>query len=241
VEPGLSPKLLKAAAVCALFSAVTTLAVHLLPWLWADVDTFQERLALPHNSLYMGRLWIVLVHCVLVVVSMFGVAALKFRDSPGLIGLGFLSFVVFALAEWLRTSLALFALNRKWRVDYSAEKDDAVRASVRATIDAFAGVSDALFFIFYAAFLLGIVCYGFALIGSRGFDGKVGWLFLLWSALNLPVLIDTFTGREYFGAFFEWVGPFFQPVARVIIGLWLWSKSNILAAVTTNHRDRSSI
>jgi len=240
VEPGLSPKLLKAAAVCALFSAVTTLAVHLLPWLWADVDTFQERLALPHNSLYMGRLWIVLVHCVLVVVSMFGVAALKFRDSPGLIGLGFLSFVVFALAEWLRTSLALFALNRKWRVDYSAEKDDAVRASVRATIDAFAGVGDALFFIFYAAFLLGIVCYGFALIGSRGFDGKVGWLFLLWSALNLPVLIDTFTGREYCGAFFEWVGPFFQPVARVIIGLWLWSKSNMLAAVITNHRDRSA-
>ena len=171
---------------------------------------------------------------------MFGVAALRFRDFPGLIGLGFLGFVVFALAEWLRTSLVLFALNRKWRVDYSAAKDDAVRASVRAAIDALAGVNDALFFIFYAAFLLGIVCYGFALIGSRGFDGKIGWLFLVWSALNLPMLIDTFTGREYFGALFEWVGPFFQPVARVIIGLWLWSKSNILAAVITNHRDRSS-
>jgi len=227
-------------AVCALTTAATTLVVHILPWLWADVDTFEDRLSLPHNALYMGRLWVVLLHCFLVVVSMSGIAALKFRDSPALIGLGFLSFVVFAFSEILRTSLVLFALNRKWRLGYINAKDDSTRASLRATIEAFGGINDALFFIFYAAFFVGILCYGLALIGSAGFDGKLGWLLLLWSALNVPGLIDTFTGRDLFSPFFEWVGPFFQPAARVVIGIWLWTRGNATAAaLTTNEYENS--
>jgi hypothetical protein len=125
ISPPPSSKMLKFAAVCALVAVVTTLAVHVLPQLWADVDTFEERLELSHNPIYMARLWVVLVHCGLIVVSMFGIAALKFSDSPALIGLGFLSFVVFAFSEMLRTSLVLFALNRKWRVGYSEAKDQA--------------------------------------------------------------------------------------------------------------------
>lgn len=234
-----SPKMLKFAAVCALATVITTLAVHVLPWLWADIDTFDDRLTLPHNALYMGRLWVVLLHCVLVVVSMFGVAALKFRDSPALIGLGFLSFVIFAFSEMLRTSLVLFALNRKWRVGYSEAQDETTRASFRATIEAFSGIGDALFFIFYVAFLLGILCYGCALMRDRGFDGKIGWLFLLWAALNVPALIDTFIGRESFAPYFEWVGPFFQPIARALVGIWLWSKSNEMAAAITTRRGNS--
>lgn len=234
----LSPKLLKFAAICALATVATTLAVHVLPWLWEDVNSFEERLQLPQNAIYMGRLWVVLVHCVLVVISMFGIAALKFRDSPALVGLGFLSFIVFAFTEILRTSLVLFALNRKWRVGYLEAKDESVRASLRATIEAFGGINDALFFIFYVAFLLGILCYGLALAKSPGFDGKVGWLFLLWTALSVPALIDTFTGSESLGRFFGWVGPFFLPVARAIVGIWLWNKSNAIAfALTTNRRE----
>ena len=233
-----SSKMLKFAATCALATVATTLAVHVLPWLWADVDTFEEQLALPYNTIYMARLWVVLLHCGLVVISMFGIAALKFRDAPALIGLGFLSFVVFAFSEMLRTSLVLFALNRKWRIDYSEAKDESTRASLRATIDAFGGVNDALFFIFYLAFLLGILCYGLAFVGSRGFDGKVGWLFLLWTALSVPALIDTITRRETLSPFFEWVGPFFLPAARAIVGIWLWNKSNAIAsAITTNQRE----
>lgn len=228
--------MLKFAAVCALATVATTLAVHILPWLWADIDTFDERLGLSQNPIYIGRLWVVLVHCVLVVVSMFGIAALKFRESPALIGLGFLSFIVFAFSEILRTSLVLFALNRKWRVGYSEAKDESTRASLRATIEAFAGINDALFFIFYVAFLLGVLCYGLAFVGSRGFDGKLGWLFLLWSALSVPASIDTVIGRETLGPFFEWVGPFFLPAARAIVGIWLWNKSETIApATTTNH------
>lgn len=236
-----SPRMLKFAAVCALVTVATTLVVHALPWMWADVDTFEEQLTLPHNALYMGRLWVVLFHCVLVVVSMFGVAALKFRDSPALMGLGFLSFVIFAFSEMLRTSLVLFALNRQWRVGYSAAKDETTRASLREAMEFFSGISEALFFIFYVAFLLGILCYGCALVGSRGFDGKVGWVFLIWTALSVPVLIDTFIGKDVLGPYFEWVGPFFLPVARAIVGIWLWNKSSAIAVnLSTNHQEHST-
>lgn len=236
-----SSQMLKVAAICALITVATTLIVHVLPWLWADVDTFEEQLALPRNSIYMARLWIVLIHCILVVISMFGIAALKFRDSPALIGLGFLSFVVFAFSEMLRTSLVLFALNRKWRVGYGEANNDATRASWRATIEAFGGVNDALFFVFYLAFLLGILCCGLAFLGSRGFDGKLGWLFLVWSILSVPALIDTVTGRDSLDTYFGWVGPFFLPLARAVVGIWLWNKSTTMAsAITTNHVKYSS-
>ncbi|MCI0417282.1 hypothetical protein L0222_31325, partial [bacterium] len=48
-------------AVCAFFSALTTLGVHLLPLLH-PAPTFEEQLLLANNSVYIFRLWVVLIH-----------------------------------------------------------------------------------------------------------------------------------------------------------------------------------
>lgn len=68
-----STRFFKFASVCAPATALTTLAIHHLPELWADADTFEEQLQLRHNSIYLARLWVVILHCLLVVVSMFAV------------------------------------------------------------------------------------------------------------------------------------------------------------------------
>jgi hypothetical protein len=104
----LSPKFLKFAAACALLSVLTTLAVHVLPELWADANTFEKQLQLRNNSYYFARLWVVILHCILVVVSMYAIALLRFRDTPALAGLGLLGFIVFGFTEMLRTSLRNF-------------------------------------------------------------------------------------------------------------------------------------
>ena len=223
---GTSPGFFKFAGVCALLTALTTLAIHFLPELWADADTFEEQLGLRHNPVYMARLWIVIVHCLLVVVSMYAVGVRRLRDTPALVSLGFLGFVVFAFTELLRTSLAIFALNRTWRAGYeSSATDEAGRAALRVVIRAYAGVNEALFFLFFTAFFLGILCYGFSLARARGLGQHVGALFLLWAALSIPALVDTVTGIEATSKHFEWVGPYFQPVARALIGAWLWKTS----------------
>jgi hypothetical protein len=173
----LSPKFLRVAAACALLSALTTLAVHVLPELWADVNTFEKQLQLRNNSYYFARLWLVILHCILVVVSMYAIALLRFRATPALAGLGFLSFIVFGFTEMLRTSLGIFVLNRTWRAGYVAATDDGERSWLRAAIETYSGVNDSLFFLFYLAFLLGILCYGLSLATAKGLDRQVGWLF----------------------------------------------------------------
>jgi hypothetical protein len=71
-----------------MLTALTTVAVHWLSELWAS--TFEQQLQLRHDPICMGRLWIVLIHCLLVVISMAAVAALKWRERPTLLGLVYL-------------------------------------------------------------------------------------------------------------------------------------------------------
>jgi hypothetical protein len=223
-----SPALMRVASICAILTALTTVAVHWLPDLWSNLMTFESRVQLRHNSIYMGRLWIVLVHCVLVVISMAAILSLLNGTSRliALFGLG--SYVVFAFIEMLRTSLSIFAVNRAWRAGYEASSDDLQKHAFRAALDSFGGVNDALFFLFFLAFTAGLFCYGFALLSKSGIDQYIGFLFLLWGLLNLPALIGTIAGNEALGAPFDWVGRYFQPAARLLIGLWLWNVSTRL-------------
>ncbi|HJT82404.1 MAG TPA: hypothetical protein VJ719_14515 [Chthoniobacterales bacterium] len=224
------------AAACALASALTTLAVHVLPALWADAATFEQQVELRLNSIYMAQRWTVLVHCLLVIISMFAIGVVLLERSPALATLGFLSFFVFGVTEIFRTSLSIFAVNRTWRSGYAAAGDDQARQTFRDVFTAYTGVNDALFFVFYTAFVIGLLCYGFALARTAGFDRLIGGMFLVWALVNVPVFIDTVIASNSLGRYFEWVGPYFQPLARICVGIWLWRYGSRL----TKHWQSSS-
>lgn len=183
-------------------------------------------MALRQRGFYLTRLWIVLGHCLLVVVSMYAICLLTFRAKPVWAGLGFLAFLVFALTEILRTSLALFVVNRNLRERYASNLDPESRGHIRALLGAFSGLNDALFFIFIVASFLGLLCYGAALVTGTTSDRAIGFLFLGWAALTLPAIIEAVTGADSLSGKFEWVGCGFQPIARAAIGGWLWKKSS---------------
>ena len=220
-----SPAFMRVGSISALLTALTTVAVHWLPDLWENLTTFESRVQLRHNVIYLGRFWVVMLHCVLVVILMAAIPLLL-TGTPRLIAMfGFGSYVMFAFVEMLRTSLSIFAVNRAWRAGYETSSDEMQRRAFRAALDNFSGVNDALFFLFFLAFTVGLFCYGFALLSSSGMDQRVALLFLLWGILNLPGLIGTIVGNESLGAPFDWVGRYFQPMARLLIGLWLWNIS----------------
>ena len=220
-----SPAFMKVASICAILTAVTTVAVHWLPDLWSNATTFDSQVQLRHNTIYMGRLWIVLIHCVLVVISMAAIPLLLSGSSRLIAMFGFGSYVLFAFVEILRTSLSIFAANRAWRAGYETSGDEIQRRAFRSALDTFGGINDALFFLFFTAFTVGLFCYGFALLSKSGLDQRVGFLFLFWGLLNLPGLIGVIVGNEALGAPFDWVGRYFQPAARFLIGAWLWNIS----------------
>ena len=224
VEPErVSPSFIKLASICAILTAFTTIAVHWLPDLWSNAVTFESRVQLRHNAVYLGQLWIVLIHCVLVVISMAAIPCLLNGVARLIALFGFGCYVMFAFVEVLRTSLSIFAVNRAWRAGYETNNDDMRRQTFRDALDTFGGVNDTLFFLFLAAFTVGVFSYGFALLLRSGIDQGVGLLFLLWGVLNLPDLVGAIAGNEALGKGFDWVGRYFQPAARFLIGLWLWN------------------
>ena len=218
-----SPAFIKFASICAILTAFTTIAVHWLPDLWSNAVTFESRVQLRHNAVYLGRLWFVLIHCVLVVISMAAIPCLLNGAARLIAVFGFGCYVMFAFVEILRTSLSIFAVNRAWRAGYETSNDDMRRQTFRDALDTFGGVNDTLFFLFFAAFTVGVFCYGLALLLRSGIDQGVGLLFLLWGVLNLPDLVGAIAGNEALGKGFDWVGRYFQPAARFLIGLWLWT------------------
>jgi hypothetical protein len=223
-----SPAFIKIASICAILTALTTIAVHWLPDLWSNATTFQSQVQLQHNAIYMARLWIVLIHCVLVAISMAAVPCLLSGLARLIAIFGFACYLVFAFVEILRTSLSVFAVNRAWRAGYETSNDDVRRQTFRDALEAFGGVNDTLFFLFLAAFTVGLFSYGFALLLRSGITQGFGLLFLLWGVLNLPDLVGAIAGNEALGKGFEWVGRYFQPVARLLIGAWLWNVSTQL-------------
>ena len=220
-----SPTFIRTAAVAALLTAVTTLCVHLLPELWAHVTTFDDRVALRNNPIYIGRFGIVIAHCVLVLVSMAGLSAILWRRAPVLAGFGLLGYGVFALAEILRMSLAIFALNRNWRAQYALASDPAVQAGLRTLIDGFDGVSAALFFVFSLGFTAGLVCHAVALLRGTNRERQLAVVMSAWAILSSATLFDTSAGTAVFTAALWWVGPYFQPLARTYIAWWLWKSA----------------
>ena len=146
------------ASICAFLTVLTTIGVHWLPTLWEDATTFDAQVQLRHNAFYLGQRWMILAHCVLVVISMAPVA-LRLSGTARLIAMfGFGSYIMFGFVEILRTSLSIFAVNRAWRAGYEQASTDAMRATFRGAIESFAGINEALFFLFYAAFTIGLLC-----------------------------------------------------------------------------------
>lgn len=235
----ITPRFFRFGAACAVLTALSTLVVHIVPNLWADATTFEQQVALRLNPIYMAQRWTILVHCALVIISMFILGAAKWRNAPALVSFGFLGYLFFSFTELLRTSISIFAVNRTWRAGYAAATDDAMRERFQALLAAYGGINQAFFFIFYTGFFIGLICYGLAFLRTEGRKSQLGILFLVWALLDVPGFIDTVAGTQRFGPYFEWVGPYFLPLARLYVGVWLWKNAESLSTSFVGARSTS--
>lgn len=224
----------RAAGVAAFITGITTLCVHLMPLLYAGPADFERLVGLHAEPAYILRLWIVVVHVLLVVVSMLGLAAKRLNDSPGLMIIGFLGYLLFTLAELLRTAMGLFAVNRAWRAGYAQATDESVKLGLRTLLEGWPGVSDGFFFLLVLGFLIGNLCFGLSYVRGAGAERYVGIALLLWSALGLNTLSGYFAGLNLVSVP-EWVSWTFQPAVRFFIAWFLWHEVSAEFVGRTKH------
>ena len=212
-------------AVAAFVTGFTTLCVHLMQRLYAAPADFDGSIGLHAEPFYILRLWIVLAHVLLVAVSMLGLGAKRLNDSPGLMIFGFLGYLLFVLAELLRTAIGLFTVNKAWRATYAQATDETVKASLRTLLEGWPGVSDSFFFLLILGFFIGNLCFGFSFIRGVRSERFVGIALLLWASLGFNTLMGLLAGWSLI-SIPEWVSWTFQPAVRFFIAWFLWREAS---------------
>jgi hypothetical protein len=206
-------------AIACMASVITTMGIH--AFFNFDAPTLEERVLLFQNPWYIGSHWWVIVHCLLVIVSMWGFYLVQHKKSKEFVGLGFIFFVVFAITEIFRQLLVLFYLNGM-RETYMATNSESIKDFLANSMNNFGLFSYALFGLFILAFAIGNLCYGLSLIGETGLSKMVGVLLLIWSAGVFVALGNEFWEATWLSAFLAPFNLYYQPMIRALIGIWLW-------------------
>jgi hypothetical protein len=216
---------LRAGAVCAALSAVTTFLLWLLPRLYEAPSTFDESVALHANPAYMARWWVNFIHIFFALTSYCALAAALWCRHRMLAAMGLLWFIMWGFTELLGVTINIWAVNLSWRAGFAAA-DPSSREILRANLQGFSAIWDAMFFLLLVAFLLGTLFFGLAAASGRGLQRLVGVLLLLAAPLTLGILIGGYTSITSLNRVTDWVYPVLQPVSRALMGLWLWQQSS---------------
>lgn len=212
---------LNLAGIAAFLTALTTLGVHFIEF---QAETFEARLLLARDPMYLFQKWLIVFHCLMVIVSMFGVATIARIANPGLAALGALFFAVFGVAEITRMFGVLAYLN-PLREKYLATADTAIRQVIQLQIDAFVLAGTVLFLVFILAFALGNLCFGLAITRNKAEDRWVARGFLFWATLTLLAFGNSFWENSTLEPVIEANNKFYQPAFRAVVGWWLLRKS----------------
>lgn len=208
----------KMGLVACFLSVITTLGIHSSIFSFGQL-TFEESLTLPSNTAYItARYWIIL-HCLFVLISMWTIFILKFRESRGFISLGLLFYAVFAVAEIFRQLLILFYLN-PIREAY-LEADEVTQQIIYQQVNVTGFLGNTLFGLFILAFAIANLYYGIGLSQGDKRQKVIAYLLIFWSIMNLSAFGNEFWMNQTINKIINVLSISFQPAIRLFLGLWL--------------------
>jgi hypothetical protein len=226
-----TPAFYRFAALCSIASALTTLGLIFLPGTLPPADDFAARMARVNEPVYRLYAWVYFTHPFLVVTAALGVAMRLRREAAALVIPGLLAFLLWGATEAGQQALTLFAFN-PWRVAWLAGEAE-VRATMAARTAIYDGLWNAMYFLLIVGFFIGNALYAAAMWRRRGFSRVVGGFFSAAAALTLAIIVVEAGGPQLLPDRVDfWLYPLIQPLARTLIGVWLWRHADEGAAPT---------
>ena len=211
------------AAIAALLTAGTNLYIHLTDF---PAQTFEERILLFRNKSYIANRFIIIIHCILVIISTWGMGLLLSRRAKGVSQLGILSFTVFGLTEISRMVFSLNYVNGL-REKYFIETNPQAKQFLEYSLNNAGLVNDIFFRIFIIAFALGLLFYGIALL-NRDIKPDIifGIAFLVLCGITFLAFANEFAENNTISKLVYWVSITLQPLLRVWMGVWVFKNFN---------------
>ena len=210
-------RFLHLAAASAFATVITTIAIHQISY---PAGSFEQSLQLYQNKAYLAQNWIILLHCLLVLVSMLGVALMIRRMSTPLAIFGLLFFALFVFTEWERTLGNLWHLNGL-RKRYIATTDVEALQFLRYELQYRLSQSNVQFLLFTLGISLGNASYGMALIGGNKLDRLLGAGLLLWAGCTSIAFVVDFYPAQWMDKIVQACNKIYQPLIRFAIGYWM--------------------
>ncbi len=208
------------ATICCLLSVVTTIGIHTSLFNLEDLSK-EETFKLYENPTYqLKRFWVIL-HCLFVLISMWGIFILQYRKSLGFMGLGLICFVVFSFTEIFRQMLVLFYLNNL-RKSYLDENQELVKEIISVSIDHTGFIGYALFGLFNITFILGCIFYGIGFLRNQNrLDRILASTLLLYGIFSLIGFGNEFWKIKSISIFLGYFKLIYLPIMRFLLFLWL--------------------
>jgi hypothetical protein len=220
-----TPAFYRFAALCSIASAVTTLGLIFLPGMFPPAEDFAGRMARVNDPVYRLYAWVYFVHPFLVVTAALGVAMRLRREAASLVIPGLLAFLLWGATEAGQQALTLFAFN-PWRLAWLAG-DPAALATMELRAAFYDGVWNAMYFLLIVGFFIANTLYAAAMWRRPGLSRVVGALYAAAAALTLEIIYVEVGGTSFVpDAVGFWLYPLVQPLARTLIGVWLWLHSD---------------
>lgn len=220
-----TPSFYRFVAICSFASALTTLGLIFLPGLFAPAVDFAARMARVNDPVYQLYAWVYLAHPFLVAAAALGVAMRLRREAASLVVPGLLAFLLWGATEVGQQALTVMAFN-PWRLAWLAG-DPVVRATMELRTAMYDGVWNAMYFLLIIGFFIANSLYAVAMWRRRGLSRVVGGFYAAAAALTLQIIIVEVGGGQLLpDAIDFWVYPLIQPLARTLIGVWLWTHRN---------------
>jgi hypothetical protein len=215
------PSFYRTAAICSIVSALTTLGLIFLPYLFSPVEGFDGRMNRINEPAYVLRSWIYLVHPFLCGAAALAVAMRLRTLASASAVVGLLGFLLWAGTEAGQQAMTLFTMD-KWRAAW-ATADELTRAQIRANVLMYDGLWDAKYFLLLIAFAIGNLCFGLAMVKRHGLTRVVGGFLLAAAALTMVWnMLPEVGGPRLPESIEPWLYPAIQPLGRTLLGVWLW-------------------
>jgi len=206
-------------------TAFTTLLLIFLPYFFPSTSTLGEQALLADNPIYMWRVWTALIHPLLVLVAIWGVAVKRMPYAPGRASVGLLFVSLWSFTEAIQQGLTLVSLNWIWRPAYLGATSAFERDQLASAMTTFHGISEGLFFLLVLAFTVGNLLLASAVWDRGPLDKIVSVGFVIAGALGPQSLLTRFGAGVVPPQAMAIAYPLFQPTARFLTGLWLWPKA----------------
>lgn len=154
---------LRFTAYCAFAAVITTLLNTQLYRFYPAPSSFEERMLLVNNVVYMANQWVLLVHPFVTLFLAMGIFIIAKEKSYGFALAGLLFAFLEKLLEFIGQTIQLFTVNLNWKVTYLNSVDLAEKEKIKMFITGFGGIWNDCYLVLWVSYILSSLFFAIAL------------------------------------------------------------------------------